>query len=84
MGRAMATAYLYRHHSRIGTFSIHVNAAGYWQISLEGENLGAGYRHPQAALDDLVGGHCDWPGVTDPSTLGLPDDLGAWAAFGTP
>lgn len=68
-------AYTYR--SRIGTFFIQKHA-GRWMIMFDNENLGAGYVSPHAALDDLSGGHCDWPGVIDPSTLGISDDLGDW------
>lgn len=42
------------------------------------ECLGRRYGNAQQALDDLCGGHCDWPGTTDPSTLGLPDEVGDW------
>lgn len=45
---------------------------------LDNENLGGGYASPHQALDDLAGGHCDWPGSTDPATLGISDDLGDW------
>ncbi len=68
-------AYAYR--TRIGTFIIRFRA-GRWSILFDGENLGNGYVSPMAALDDLAGGHCDWPGVTDPSTLGISDDLADW------
>lgn len=37
------------------------------------------YASPQHALDDLAGGHTDWPSCGDPSELGLPDDIGEWS-----
>lgn len=69
------TAYTYR--TRIGTFIIR-HRSGHWVILLDNENLGGGYASPHQALDDLAGGHCDWPGSTDPATLGISDDLGDW------
>ncbi len=74
----MNTTRAYRHASRIGTFLIHQRPTGDWQITHDSENLGSGYSNAQQALDDLAGGHCDWPGTTDPSTLGLPDDISDW------
>ena len=65
--------------SRIGTFVIRLNAQGRWDIWFQDDMLGS-YHSAVSALDDLVGGHCDWPGTTDPSTLGLPDELGDWTA----
>ena len=61
---------------RAGTFRI-VERASRWQIWFEDEMLGT-YASPQAALDDLVGGHTDWPACGDPSSLGLPDEINDW------
>lgn len=69
----------YRHGSRIGPFLILLTPRDGWQISHDGQVLGGGYGSAQQALDDLVGGHCDWPGTTDTSTLGLPDDIADWS-----
>ena len=71
----MIPAYAYRTH--IGIFVIRYRA-GHWSILFDSENLGNGYTSPHRALDDLTGGHCDWPGVIDPSTLGISDELGDW------
>lgn len=68
----------YRHGSRIGTFTIRLRPDNTWQIWHADENLGGRYALPQQAVDDLTGGHTDWPGNTDPSTLELSDDLGDW------
>lgn len=37
------------------------------------------YRTAQRALDDLAGGHTDFPSIGDPSELGMPDELGDWS-----
>lgn len=74
----MGTPTIYSHESRIGQFLLRLLAGKGWRIEHEGEVLGAGYRTAQQALDDLCGGHCDWAGTTDPSTLGLADEIGDW------
>lgn len=66
----------YSHPSQIGTFVIRFDGRQ-WRIQINGEDLG-GYSSPQQAIDDLVGGHCDWPTSGDPSLLGLADELGDW------
>ena len=72
------TTVAYSCASRIGTFLIRIEH-GRWAIWCNDERLSpAVYGNPQAALDDLVGGHTDWPGTVDPSTLSLPDDIGDW------
>tara|TARA_R110002072_G_scaffold113009_1_gene242418 strand:+ start:2030 stop:2260 length:231 start_codon:yes stop_codon:yes gene_type:complete len=68
---------IYRWRSRIGNFYIRPSGR-YWAAMFEDEPLGE-YRSPQGALDDLAGGHADWPsGGVDPSTLGMPDEIGDW------
>jgi hypothetical protein len=66
----------YEFKTRAGAFRI-VPRANLWLAMFEDENLGP-YNSPQAALDDLSGGHTDWPSCGDPSELGLPDDLSDW------
>lgn len=75
----MSTPNSYWHASRIGPLSIRRRADGRWHVMWDSEDLGS-YQTAQHALDDLAGGHCDWPGTTDPSTLGLPDEIGDWSA----
>ena len=68
---------MYRYHTKIGTFYIRFKADR-WRVFFEDEDLGA-YHSPQAALDDLVGGHTLAPAAgVDTSTLGLPDELSEW------
>ena len=63
--------------SRVGSFAI-VEERGRFIAVFEGEGLGS-YHRPEAALDDLVGGHTySLPGGIDSSTAGLPDDLADW------
>jgi hypothetical protein len=66
----------YRHATSIGPFFIR-QWRGRWHVFFRDENLG-GYLSPHQAADDLAGGHTDWPGFTDPSTLGISDDIGDW------
>lgn len=68
--------------TRAGVFSIAPVLEGrsvWWAVVHDGDELGR-YETPEAALDDLVGGHTYTPsnGV-DTSTLGLPDELSEWA-----
>lgn len=62
--------------TKAGRFAI-VPSSGRWHAMFEDERLGS-YASPQHALDDLAGGHCDWPSCGDPSTFGLPDELSDW------
>jgi len=48
-----------------------------WIVFAEDENLGS-YHSPQAALDDLAGGHVPFPSGIDTSSLPIPDDLSEW------
>ena len=66
----------YEFKTRVGMFRI-VTRGGRWLAMFEDESLGP-YNTPQQALDDLAGGHSDWPSCGDPSTLGLPDELCDW------
>lgn len=51
---------------------------GRYKIMYGDENLGS-YHSPEAAADDLVGGHTFFPSDgTDPSELAIPEDLGDW------
>lgn len=71
----MAFAFIYR--TRFGTFAI-VPRGERWHAMLGKQDLGS-YHRPEAALDDLVGGHTFSPSpAVDTSEAGLPDDLSEW------
>lgn len=70
----MITGYAYR--TRAGTFTIRLQR-GRWHVVFDDENLGS-YFSPQQAAEELSSGGTDWPGVTNPATLGIPDDIGDW------
>ena len=69
------SAYSYR--TKHGTFRIAPSGLGGWAIYFDGDNLG-NYASASLAADDLAGGYCDWPSFGDPSSLGIPEDLGEW------
>jgi len=72
---------MFGHRSPIGLFRIQLLADdGRWHVYCGGEDLGNHHR-PSPALEELCGGHTDWPGGLDPSTLGLADDLSAWQSW---
>lgn len=66
----------YQFKTNAGAFHI-VPRGNRWLAMFEGENLGS-YATPQHALDELAGGHTDWPDCGDPSECGLPDDIADW------
>lgn len=74
----MSSPFAFTHGSPIGVFTIVWRREFNWCIEHDEERLGWGHPTPQRALDSLVNGDCDWPGVTNPSTLGLPDDIADW------
>lgn len=74
----------YSYETPSGTFGIVKSGLGDWLIWCNRETLGQGYASPEHALDDLIGGHCDWPDDVDPSTLGIPDDFGSWSVIPMP
>jgi len=78
MGKTTA----YRHTSRAGLFRIELQPDSRWKIWCERSMLGS-YHSAPAALEALCTGTCDWPGVTDTSTLGLPDELAEWQSAST-
>lgn len=73
----MATSPTYYWRTRAGTFVIRPARNG-WGVWCDNELLHDGYPSAQHACDDVAGGHTTWPGGVDPSTLGLPDEVGAW------
>jgi hypothetical protein len=63
--------------TRHGTFYIKPTRDRF-VVLYEDENLGS-YHSPEAALDDLVGGHTFLPSNgLDTSTVGLPSELPEW------
>lgn len=69
----------YTHETDAGEFAILLRGQR-WQIEFEGESLGTHYITAQEALENLKGGHCDWPADGDPSEMGIPEDLSDWSA----
>lgn len=64
--------------TRIGPFFIVPKPRG-WYVMHDNDLLDGPFRTPQHAVDDLAGGHTPWPSSgVDPSTLGIPDDIGDW------
>lgn len=69
----------YWHKVKGGRFVLRHGARG-WAIWFDDQALSPDcYPTAQHALDDLAGGHCDWPSLTDPSSMGLPDEIGDWS-----
>lgn len=68
----------YQYHTVHGTVGILPEPKGRWKLMFNEENLGS-YHSPQAAVDDVCGGHTFSPsnGV-ELAELGIPDDLGEW------
>lgn len=67
----------FRHRTAAGEFRIERNGDK-WNPWFEDERLMGAYITPQLALDDLAGGHTDWPSCGDPARLALPDEIGEW------
>lgn len=70
--------YYYQYHTNQGTVGILPEPEGRWKVLFDEENLGS-YHSPEAAADDVSGGHTFSPsnGV-DLGELGIPGDLGEW------
>jgi len=60
-----------------GTFRIERTAEG-WRPRFEDEVLMGIYPTPESVLQDLIGGHTDWPSCGDPALFHLPDALHEW------
>ncbi|MER3352353.1 MAG: hypothetical protein RLQ73_00085 [Hoeflea sp. D1-CHI-28] len=70
--------YYYQFYTPHGTVSILPEPAGRWKVMFNEEHLGS-YHSPEAAADDVSGGHTFEPsGDADLSELGIPDNLGEW------
>lgn len=59
-------------------FAIKLKTNGRWLAIVDEEALGT-YHRPEAALDDLLGGHAG--GDIDTSEYGLPETLRDWQAI---
>lgn len=68
----------WKYSTRRGDFFIVENGQGRFVIIYDDENLGS-YHHPDAAADDLAGGHTFTPsnGV-DSADLDIPDSISEW------
>ena len=69
----------YTHETIAGEFAL-VRRGQSWQIEFEGDCLGTHYLTAGEALENLKGGHCDWPSVGDPAEMDIPEDLSDWSA----
>lgn len=68
----------YQYHTHAGTVSLLPEAGGRYKVMFGGDNLGS-YHSPEAAADDVSGGHTFVPpGGADLGALGIPGDLGEW------
>ncbi|MGJ8586441.1 MAG: hypothetical protein ACSHXD_20315 [Marinosulfonomonas sp.] len=70
--------YYYQYYTSSGTVGILPEPKGRWKVMFDEENLGS-YHTPEAAADDVSGGHTFSPsnGV-DLGELGIPEDLSDW------
>lgn len=70
--------YYYQFYTPHGVVGLIPEANGRYKVMFDEENLGS-YHSPEAAADDVSGGHTFSPanGV-DLGELGIPDDLGEW------
>lgn len=66
----------WHHETTKGIFYI-IPDQNKFDIMFDDDCLGT-YDNPQLAVDDLVGGHTDWPSFGDPSTLDIPEEIGEW------
>ncbi|MWD26884.1 hypothetical protein E0K89_005275 [Aquicoccus sp. SCR17] len=70
--------YYYQHHTDLGTVSLLPEAGGRYKVMFGEENLGS-YASPEAAADDVSGGHTFTPSSgVNLGELGIPDELGDW------
>lgn len=73
----MIVKYIYQ-TAAYGPATIERDRQGRWVVTLGGEALGS-YHRPEAALDDLCGGHTfSHSRCPDTSAIGLPDSLHDW------
>ncbi len=76
--RSDTTIYYYQYATRGGTVSLLPEAGGRYKVMFGDQNLGS-YHSPEAAADDVSGGHTLSPSSgMDLGELGIPADLGEW------
>lgn len=76
--RSDTDLYYYQYYTHVGTMSLIPEAGGRYKVMFGDENLGS-YHSPEAAADDVSGGHTFSPSDgTDLGELDIPDDLGGW------
>lgn len=72
---------IYRTHRGLAVIA-QDSVKGHYHAIFDGESLGR-YETIQQAVSELSGGHTFWPSTgIDPSTLGIPDDVGDWDRVG--
>jgi hypothetical protein len=70
--------YWYQYESRAGTVSLTPDSRGGYSVVFQEEDLGS-YTSPEAAADDVSGGHTFSPsGGVDFAALSIPEDLSEW------
>lgn len=73
-----AIIYYYQFHTRHGSISLIPQAQGRYIVMYEEENLGS-YNSPEAAADDVSGGHTFSPSSgVEFDELDIPGDLEEW------
>ncbi len=70
--------FYYQYRTRAGTVNLVPEAGGRYKVVFGDEDLGS-YHSPEAAADDVSGGHTFSPSDgTDLGELEIPGDLGEW------
>jgi hypothetical protein len=76
--RSDTDLYYYQYTTPAGTVSLIPESGGRYKVMFGDENLGS-YHSPEAAADDVSGGHLFSPSDgTDLGELGIPNDLHEW------
>ena len=70
--------YYYQYRTRAGIVSLIPEPGGRYKVMFGDDNLGS-YHSPEAAADDVSGGHTFTPSDgTDLGAMDIPSDLGEW------
>ena len=76
--------YYYQYKTRIGIISLipkMIDGEIRYSVIFDDDDFGS-YHNPQAAAEDVAGGHTFAPGdLTDFGDLGVPEDLGEWEKY---
>lgn len=71
-------AIAYQYSTRYGIISLVPTRDGRYIVMFQGENLGS-YHSPDAAADDVSGGHTSLPSSgVDLGSLNIPCDISEW------